>query len=85
MVRRADYDRIDVLVRQDAENGDCPRMKAHRAEVERARDAGELPADVDPELVVDAISGPLYYRLLMRREPLTEAYADDLVAQAFRC
>jgi hypothetical protein len=37
------------------------------------------------ELVVDAISAPLYYRLLMRREPLTEAYADDLAAQAFRC
>jgi Tetracyclin repressor-like, C-terminal domain len=47
--------------------------------------AGELPADVDPELVVDAISGPLYYRLLMRQQPLTETYADDLVAQAFRC
>jgi AcrR family transcriptional regulator len=61
------------------------RRAATVAEVERAQAAGELPADVDPELVVDAISGPLYYRLLMRHEPLTEAYADDLVAQAFRC
>jgi len=61
------------------------RRAATVAEVERAQVAGELPADVDPELVVDAISGPLYYRLLMRHEPLTETYADDLVAQAFRC
>jgi Tetracyclin repressor-like, C-terminal domain len=61
------------------------RRAATVAEVMRAQVAGELPADVDPELVVDAISGPLYYRLLMRQQPLTEAYADDLVAQAFRC
>jgi AcrR family transcriptional regulator len=61
------------------------RRAATVAEVERARVAGELPADVDPELVVDAISGPLYYRLLLRQQPLTEAYGDDLVAQAFRC
>jgi AcrR family transcriptional regulator len=60
------------------------RRAATVAEVERAQAAGELPADVDPGLVVDAISGPLYYRLLMRHEPLTETYADDLVAQAFR-
>jgi AcrR family transcriptional regulator len=64
-------------------------LRARRAtmvtELERARVAGELPADVDPELIVDAISGPLYYRLLIRQQPLTEGYADDLVAQAFRC
>jgi Tetracyclin repressor-like, C-terminal domain len=53
------------------------RRAATVAEVKRAQAAGELPADVDPELVVDAISGPLYYHLLMRHQPLTETYADD--------
>ncbi|MGB8403184.1 MAG: TetR/AcrR family transcriptional regulator [Mycobacterium sp.] len=61
------------------------RRAATVAEVERARVSGELPAEIDPELVVDTISGPLYYRLLLRQKPLTEAYADDLVAHAFRC
>ena len=35
------------------------RRAATVAEVERAQAAGELPADVNPELVVDAISAPL--------------------------
>lgn len=59
------------------------RRAATVANVERARDAGELSADIDPELLVDTIFGPLYYRLLLRHEPLTETYADALVDQAF--
>ncbi len=59
------------------------RRAATVATVERARAAGELPADVDPELLVDTIFGPLYYRLMLRHEPLTKTYADALVDQAF--
>jgi AcrR family transcriptional regulator len=59
------------------------RRAATVANVERARAAGELPADADPELLVDTIFAPLYYRLLLRHEPLTQTYADALVDQAF--
>jgi AcrR family transcriptional regulator len=33
-----------------------------------ARDVGDLPADCDLDLVVDLLSGPLFYRELLRRE-----------------
>jgi AcrR family transcriptional regulator len=52
--------------------------------IRRAQSTGELPADLDPEVFVDAIFGPLYYRLLIRNAPLTETYGDALVDQAFR-
>ena len=60
------------------------RRAATVGAVKRAQSAGELPADLDPEVFVDAIFGPLYYRLLIRNAPLTESYGDALVDQAFR-
>jgi AcrR family transcriptional regulator len=60
------------------------RRAATVGAVKRAQSAGELPADLDPEVFVDAIFGPLYYRLLIRNAPLTEPYGDALVDQAFR-
>lgn len=58
-----------------------PRREALQAEIERGKQAGELYAEVDSELLVDSLIGPVYYRLLMRSAPLTEAYVDQLVAQ----
>ena len=60
------------------------RRAATVGDVKRAQSAGELPADLDPEVFVDAIFGPLYYRLMIRNAPLTEPYGDALVDQAFR-
>ena len=37
--------------------------------------------DVDSELLVDTIFAPLYYRLLLRRVPLTQQYGDQLIDQ----
>ncbi len=42
------------------------------------RYAQELPASVNFETVMDAIYGPLYYRLLISREPLTTEFADEV-------
>jgi hypothetical protein len=36
----------------------------------RAVDRGELPGTVDPDLAVDVIVGPLYWRLAVARTPL---------------
>ena len=60
------------------------RRAATVGDVKRAQSAGELPAGLDPEVFVDAIFGPLYYRLMIRNAPLTEPYGDALVDQAFR-
>jgi AcrR family transcriptional regulator len=53
-------------------------------DIERGKGAGEFPQDIDPELLVDAIFGPMYYRLLLRLMPLTEEYGDNLIDQVLR-
>ena len=51
------------------------------ADIERGKLAGEFSADTDAELLVEAIFGPVYYRLLLRFAPLTEKYGNDLIDQ----
>jgi hypothetical protein len=45
---------------------------------------GEFSADTDPTLLIDAIFGPIYLRLMLKFAPLTEEYGDDLVDQLLR-
>ena len=54
------------------------------ADIERGKSAGEFREDTDPELLVDAIFGPMYYRLLLKLMPLTQQYGDSLIDQALR-
>ena len=58
-----------------------PRRAATVADLERGKANGEIAPDADPELLVDAIFGPTYYRLLLGRIPLTEEYGNDLIDQ----
>ena len=58
-----------------------PRRAATIADIERGKASGELAPDVNPELLVDAIFGPVYYRLLLRLAPLDEGYGEDLIDQ----
>ncbi|MEU9165059.1 TetR/AcrR family transcriptional regulator [Streptomyces sp. NPDC048424] len=57
------------------------QARLERAEtlVRRGIDRGELAADTDPHLVVEAITGPLLARVLLTGEPLEEALAPRLV------
>lgn len=45
----------------------------------RGIERGELRSDLDLELAVDLLLGPIYYRLLMSGEPLTTAFITRLV------
>ncbi len=54
-----------------------PRRAAAKAGLERHRGKG-LREDVDLDLVMDAMYGPLYYRLLIGHGRLSERYADSL-------
>ncbi|HYI62907.1 MAG TPA: TetR/AcrR family transcriptional regulator [Acidimicrobiales bacterium] len=45
----------------------------------QARAEGELDADADLDLLVDLLSGPLFYRQLLRREPTSDRQVADLV------
>ena len=51
------------------------------AEIERGKAAGEFSAELDAVLAVDAIVGAIYYRHLLRFEPLTEDYGERLINQ----
>jgi AcrR family transcriptional regulator len=48
--------------------------------IDRAVERGELPADTDPDLAVDLVVGPLYWRLAVARRPLSENYLSRLAA-----
>ena len=60
-----------------------PRRADARAAFERGRERGQL-RDVDPEVAIDLVYGPLYYRLLLGHRPLDRAFAADLVAAALQ-
>jgi AcrR family transcriptional regulator len=52
--------------------------------LERARDEGELRRDVDCEVVVDALYGPLFFRLLLGHAPLDARFTDALLEHVLR-
>lgn len=60
------------------------RMADHRSQpivavLEAAIARGDLPADLDVSAAVAAIDGPIFYRRLIRREPLTDAFVTSVV------
>lgn len=56
--------------------------KAGRAMLDRAAKAGELRPGLDPEVALDLLYGPLYYRLLLGHAPPDAAFVDALVDHA---
>ena len=56
-----------------------PRREPMRAALARAVDRGEAPADLDIDVALDLIYGPLYHRLLHGHAPLTERFAQQVV------
>jgi AcrR family transcriptional regulator len=60
------------------------RRAAIAGDIERGKEEGELHPDTDPELLVDAIFGAIFYRLLFRSAPLNERFVEALVRQVFR-
>ena len=51
--------------------------------LERGRRRGELRGDLETGVVIDALYGALYYRLLVSRDPTGPEYADALLDQLF--
>ncbi|MFW3168563.1 TetR/AcrR family transcriptional regulator [Geodermatophilus sp. CPCC 206100] len=52
--------------------------------IRQAIDDGDLRPDTDPDLLVDVLIGPMYYRLLLGHAAVTEAMADALVDVVLR-
>jgi AcrR family transcriptional regulator len=51
-----------------------------RAAFLRARERSQLPADADIDLAIDQLVGPVYYRVLVTRQPVPPEFTDALVA-----
>jgi AcrR family transcriptional regulator len=58
------------------------RREAMLAALEHGRERGEIRADADLDLAVDALHGAVFYRLLLSGEPLSDDFADRLAEQA---
>lgn len=60
-----------------------PRRLDSRRILERGVQRGELKKDLDLELCIDLIYGPLFYRLLVTGEKLDESFIRVLIHYAF--
>jgi len=63
------------------------RRQIQRGIIEDAIASGELKPTTDPELLIDALSGPLFFRWLQGHAPLDKAFAQsifDKVIPAFQ-
>jgi len=56
-----------------------PARAQHRELIRAAQDRGELRADIDADLVADALFAPLWFRLLVTKAELSPNFADDIV------
>jgi len=50
----------------------------------RAVGRGELPKDTDTAMLIAALTGPLFYRRWFSRDPLTDAFAKQIVQRVVR-
>ena len=64
-----------------------PRREIQRSIIQEAIASGELKRATDPELLIDALNGPLFFRWLQGHAPLDRHFAEailDKVIPAFR-
>lgn len=64
-----------------------PRRQIQRAVIEDAISSGELKPTTDPELLIDMLTGPLFFRWLQGHAPLDKGFAKsifDKVIPAFQ-
>ncbi len=60
-----------------------PRRADARRVLQRGIDCGELRPDIDLEVVLDALYGPITYRLMVPHAPLTPKWASSLADHVF--
>ncbi|MGH4029401.1 TetR-like C-terminal domain-containing protein [Actinomycetota bacterium Odt1-20B] len=60
------------------------RIKQVSAIVVRAAERGEVPADTDPDEVIEAMGAPFYYRILILRGPIDDRLVQLSAEAAYR-
>lgn len=63
---------------------DTPMRELKKARLRSAQQAGQIGEDVDLEVAIDLIWGPILNRWLQRTAPLTREYAEQVVETALR-
>ena len=58
----------------------APRREAARAVFRRGQDTGEFRASVDADAAIDALYGPIYYRLLASDAPIDDGEVTRIAA-----
>ena len=69
----------EELIAAFRENWLTPRRKDAKRIFQRGVERGELKEGIDAEVVIDALYSPLFYRLLLKHQPLTKKLVDELV------
>ena len=60
------------------------RRAAYRRVLNRAIARHDLHPDVDQEVIIDLLVGPLWTRLLITRQPVTQALVEEIVDAVLR-
>lgn len=60
-----------------------PRREAAKQALRRGIEAGEIRDDVDLDVIVDALYGPIFHRMVQRHRPLDEPFIHQLAALVF--
>jgi AcrR family transcriptional regulator len=60
-----------------------PQTDKTIARLKAAKEQGQISADLDLELAMAILSGPLYFRFLINQEPVTHDYVDHMLQALF--
>ena len=61
-----------------------PRREEAKVVLMRGIECGELRKDIDLDVAVDALYGPIWYRIMVPHAPLSKKWAGKLADQVFR-
>lgn len=62
-----------------------PRREAAKHVIADGIASGEFDASLDPEIAIDILYGPIYYRLLVQHLPVTKDFVSKLSHRAIIC
>ena len=79
----AEGQRDPATIREFIEGYSRPRREEAKAILIAGIQSGELREDIDLEVAVDALYGPIYYRMLIPLGPLNADWAEDLAEHVF--
>jgi AcrR family transcriptional regulator len=69
----------EELIAAFRDNWLTPRRNEAKKVFQRGVTRGELREGIDAEVAIDALYSPLFYRLLLKHQPLTDKFVDELI------